>query len=201
MTWKPGNDISFPPHTPGSFGRIPGLLHLSLKDGAGKLHDILITDAKGEWFKDWATNLDCETSQTPNWIHNYSNAFVLVADCEELAGADRGTARDDLKDLYNRLNNGLDGRPLAIAWTKSDVEVRTAMRENLNAHFEKDGLAIKNFSVSAYKSSIDEHTLDYWKAQVLDLFAYLIRQTFSKITEQPVINPQKAKDLFLSIRG
>ncbi|WP_460678954.1 TRAFAC clade GTPase domain-containing protein [Mucilaginibacter koreensis] len=200
MTWKPGNDISFPPHTPGSFGRIPGLLHLGLKDANGRLFDILITDAKGEWFKDWATNLDGATSQTPNWIHEHSSSFILVADCEELAGPDRGTARDDLKDLYNRLTNSLNNRPVAIAWTKSDIVVRPAMKDNLKEHFEKDGLALNNFNISAYKNNEEGKLPDYWQIQALDLFAYLIKSSTTRIAAQPNIPSQKAKDLFLSIR-
>jgi len=201
MTWKPGNDISFPPHTPGTFGRIPGILHLSLKHKSGKLHDILITDAKGEWFKDWATSIEIATSQTPNWIHKFSNAFVLVADCEELAGPNRGTARDDLKDLYNRLSNGLNARALAIAWTKSDVSVRSAIKENLNSHFEKDGIDAMNFDISAFKNLSEDQNSDYWQTQVLDLVEFLILKTTTKLTHQPAIKPQKVKDLFLSIRG
>ena len=198
MTWKAGNHITFPPHTPGTVGRIPGLLHLALKNEKGNLRDILITDAKGEWFKDWAVNEGAETAQSPNWIHQYSSAFALVADCDELSGSNRGTARDEIKDLFNRLVNKLNNRPVVLAWTKSDIPVRPAMRENLLDHLQINGTPIPDFKVSAYKNA--RQPTDFWQQQVLSLFAYLLAATEGKLVDLPVIGLRQPKDLFLSIR-
>lgn len=200
MTWKTGNHIAFPPHTPGSAGRIPGLLHLTLIDESGKVRDILITDAKGEWFKEWAVNAAAETAQSPVWIHNHSSAFALVADCEELAGPDRGTARDELKDLFNRLVNNLDDRPVALAWTKSDIPIRPAMKENLTEHLQISDSAVPDFMISAYKDKQDGRDESYWQLKVLSLFDYLLKATADKRAQLPEIVSSRPKDLFLSKR-
>ena len=200
MTWKTGNHITFPPHTPGSGGRVPGLLHLTLMNESGKVRDILITDAKGEWFKEWAVNVAAEAAQSPNWIHNHSMAFVLVADSEELAGTERGTARDDLKDLFNRLINNINERPIALAWTKSDIAIRPAMRENIMEHLQIGNEAIPDFNVSAYKDKKDGKSEDYWQLQVLDLFDYLLTATEKKGGQLAPIPSERPKDLFLSTR-
>ena len=199
MTWKPGNYITFPPHTPGSVGRIPGLLHLTLKSDTGNLRDILITDAKGEWFKEWATNEGAVNAQSAGWIHHYSSAFVLVADCERLSGADRGIARDEIKDLFNRLNNRLNNRPVALSWTKSDKPVRLAMRENILAHLLTNGISIPDFSISTYKR--EEAPKDHWQHQVLALFEFLLVTTERQRNDLPFINTCQSNDRFLSIRG
>ena len=196
MTWKAGNHIAFPPHTAGSVGRIPGLLHLTLKADNGHLRDILITDAKGEWFKEWSLNANTETAQTPNWIHKYSSAFILVADCDELSGINRGTTRDEVKDLFNRLNNNLDKRPVALAWAKSDIELREKLKDNLLGHLQIDGSPITNFYVSAYKNKAQND--DFWHQQVLKLFEYMLTKTENKLMELPIISRRRQNDLFLS---
>jgi len=200
MTWKTGNHITFPPHTPGSAGRIPGLLHLTLMNESGKVRDILITDAKGEWFKEWAVNAAAETAQSPSWIHEHSSAFALVADCDELAGPERGTARDELKDLFNRLVNNLNDRPVALAWTKSDITIRPAMKENILEHLKLGAVAIPDFNVSAYKDKKDDLGEDYWQLRVLSLFDYLLNATENKSITLPDIPSVRPKDLFLSKR-
>jgi len=200
MTWKAGNYITFPPHTPGSTGRIPGMLHLTLKNGRGHIRDILITDAKGEWFRDWSVNVDAETAKSPTWIHETSNAFVLVADCDVLSGPDRGIARDELKNLFNRLKNGLGSRTVALSWTKSDIVVRPAMKDNLMEHLQIQGIPLHQFMVSAYSQSDEHLPADHWQQQVLDLFEYLLKETENKSMQLPVIGSKKPKDLFLSIR-
>lgn len=198
MTWKAGNHIAFPPHTPGSTGRIPGLLHLTLKSDKGKLRDILITDAKGEWFKDWAVNSKAETAQSPNWIHQYSSAFALVADCHELAGSNRGTARDEIKDLFNRLANNLKGRPVALTWTKSDIPIRPLMKQNLLEYLQINTRPIPDFAISAYTN--EAQIPDFGQQQALALFDYMLTSTENKRVGMPVISIHKPKDLFLSIR-
>ena len=199
MTWKPGNHISFPPHTPGSTGRIPGLLHLSLRDAIGNRKDLLLTDAKGEWFGDWAGNINLDTAASPIWIHQNSKAFVLVADCDELSGPNRGLARDSLKSLYNRIADDIGDRSLSIAWTKSDIELRPLMEQNLREHFNKDGLAPEEFRISALKDKNPEDGEDRLQKEVLSLFAHLIDKINTK-QEKSVRIDSDVKDHFFSIR-
>src|SRR3546814_9648075 len=52
LSWNTHNDIQFPPHTSSNAGRIPGLLHISLRNEKGEKKEMIFTDAPGEWFGD-----------------------------------------------------------------------------------------------------------------------------------------------------
>jgi hypothetical protein len=124
---------TFPPHTSAGEGRIPGLLHLALRDPVGRLRDVVWTDAPGEWFTTWATASRDPAAEGARWVERHADAFLLFADTERLSGPERGTAKSDLDALIHRMSPGLRERPVSLLWTKSDVveKLETGRRERL----------------------------------------------------------------------
>lgn len=130
---------SFPPHTPRGTGRVPGLLHVALRNSQDAYRDVVFTDAPGEWFSSWAVNEDAEDAKGAQWIAANADAFMIVADSKRLAGSERGTARKELRQLVERLGRHVRGRPVVFVWAKSDQQpvdtirdsIRAALREHL----------------------------------------------------------------------
>jgi hypothetical protein len=56
LRWPPAAGPAYPPHTSLHDGPKPGLLHLAFRRNDGRLEDVLLTDAPGEWFSRWAVN-------------------------------------------------------------------------------------------------------------------------------------------------
>jgi hypothetical protein len=130
MRWAPGQSPRFPAHTSSRSGRAPGLLHLTFRDeNGGRPVDYLFTDAPGEWFQRWAINTDSEDGAGARWVSDFSDAFIVVADCEALSGEAMGAARGSLQRIAKRLGAERGQRPVALAWTKSDVDITPEMEE------------------------------------------------------------------------
>jgi hypothetical protein len=122
---------SFPPHTPRGTFRVPGLLHLALRDRGGELRDILLTDAPGEWFTRWSINEDAPEAEGARWVVTHADAFLLVIDCKRLAGDERGDARKDARQLIERLSGHVAGRPTYLVWAKSDIAPAPRIRDTI----------------------------------------------------------------------
>ena len=88
-----------------------------------------MTDAPGEWFQKWAINSDAPDAEGARWAAEHADAFLLVADREALAGEERGAARSGIQLLARRLADELEGRPVALVWTKADVSITSEMEE------------------------------------------------------------------------
>lgn len=128
MRWTPGQPPRFPPHTTSRSGRAPGLLHLTFRDeNGGAPVDYLFTDAPGEWFQRWAINTDSTEGVGARWVSDYADAFMIVADREALAGEAMGAARGSLQLIAKRLGAERGTRPVALVWTKADVEIPNEM--------------------------------------------------------------------------
>lgn len=119
---------TFPPHTPRGTARIPGILHLALRDGHDCLKDVLLTDAPGEWFTRWSIRADAKEAAGARWITKHADAFIILADCKRLAGPERGQARSQTRQLVERLGNHVDGRPSVFVWAKSDHSISDSIR-------------------------------------------------------------------------
>lgn len=128
---------TFPPHTSRGAGRVPGLLHLALRR-EGRLRDVLLSDAPGEWFTEWALQADSPGADGARWLAWWADGFLLVADCERLTGPERGTARQDLRSIIERLGNYRERRPVVLVWAKADHTpppgIRRAISEALHQH-------------------------------------------------------------------
>ncbi|TDB89805.1 hypothetical protein E1266_29110 [Actinomadura sp. 7K534] len=132
LRWSPGQLPGFPPHTTSRSGRAPGLLHLSFWDAAHERStDFLFTDAPGEWFQRWAMNRDAPEAEGARWIAEHADVLLLIADRDALAGEHRGAARGALQRLGRRLAAECWERPVALVWTKSDVEIVPEMENSI----------------------------------------------------------------------
>ena len=128
LRWE-GNVPRFPPHTSSGGGRIPGLLHFAMRNGAGVLSDVLLADSPGEWFQRWAIDPAADDAEGACWLVERASAILVVADCAALAGAERGQARSDIIQLLRRVAAERRDRPVAMAWTKADIEVPSLIRD------------------------------------------------------------------------
>ena len=110
----------FPQHTPRGISRVPGILHLSLRGSQDEHRDIFLADAPGEWFTRWSIQEDAPDAEGACWIARRADAFLVVADCERLSGPQRGQARNDLRQLVERLGKHVTHRPTTLVWAKND---------------------------------------------------------------------------------
>lgn len=130
---------SFPPHTSRGISRVPGLLHFALRNEQGEFRDVLLTDAPGEWFTRWAIKEDAPDADGARWLVRNADAFLVFADCQRLATSNskRGTARNDLRQLLERLGNHVAHRPTIFVWAKSDIEPNETIRNTIQQALKK----------------------------------------------------------------
>jgi hypothetical protein len=157
MRWKPGpQPPRFPPHTPSGKARAPGMLHLAFRRKDGTLRELLFADAPGEWFRKWAINQETPDAEGARWIAKHADVTLLIADRQALSGSRMGTARNDFQLLAQRAIAEAHGRPLALVWTKGDVEVAAAMEAQIRRAVASVSPAVPEFTVSvAQRENID----------------------------------------------
>lgn len=127
--WSGEPPPSFPPHTSSS-GRFPGLLHLRLRGKVGVTRDVLITDAPGEWFVQWAKTPNDTSAAGARWVVEHSDVLLLLADRGALSGIETlPTARRVTRDLIERVGAAAPHIPLVFAWTKRDIDLPKPTRE------------------------------------------------------------------------
>lgn len=126
---------AFPPHTPRGTQRVPGLLHLALRNQQDEHRDVFLTDAPGEWFTRWAVKEDAPEAEGAQWTAQHADAFMVFADCQRLSGDLPVQARRDTQKLIERLGNHVGQRPVMLVWAKSDhtpsAPIRTDIRTTL----------------------------------------------------------------------
>ena len=152
--WPSGSASSFPPHTSPSIDREASLLHATLHGADGR-REVLVTDAPGEWFTNWATHAASSAAEGARWIDERAAGFFLVLDSEALAGRSEttplGKARRQGLDIISRMSASVSGRPVAVVWSKADLvgyvskAVRTRIEEDIEQAF--DG-PVDTFNVS-----------------------------------------------------
>lgn len=129
--WTGEPPPSFPPHT-SSTGRVPGLLHLCLRNGADTLRDVFFTDAPGEWFTQWAKSPEDESAAGARWVFQHADVLLFLADSHALAAsATLPQARRATRDLVERVGAVAPHIPLCFTWTKTDIDVPERTREAL----------------------------------------------------------------------
>jgi hypothetical protein len=124
---------TFPPHTPSGTGRVPGLLHWAVREYSGRLADLLLTDASGEWFENWALNENAESAGGARWVVDHAQAFLLFIDCARLAGGHVEAAEALLETLRlaQRLRDHARGRRVGLVWAKADHTPLPGIRDRL----------------------------------------------------------------------
>lgn len=157
LRWNPGQPPSFPQHTTSRSGRAPGLLHLSFWAAKqARSTDYLLADAPGEWFQKWAVNRDSAEGAGARWIVQRADILLLVADREALSGEDMGSARGSLQLLARRLAAERRACPIALVWTKSDIEITSQMEHSIREAVLGPMPDAAEFSVSVASSSPDK---------------------------------------------
>lgn len=186
---------SFPPHTPRSAARTPGLLHFALRSkDDGSFRDVLLTDAPGEWFSHWAIRKDSPESSGARWIAERSDIYLIFADCEKLSGQSRGKARNELRQLIERLSPYVNNRPVLLIWSKIDVckvenlspGIRDAIRRTLTTCIP--GAAEVQVTVSEPESF----------AEAMDL---ALNSAWNPELAERVVEPVSGRRPFSSFRG
>lgn len=192
------NSPSYPPHTPVSTDRTPGLLHYDFRGSDGRVQSVLFTDAPGEWFMDWS--IDPIGTQFPgaSWTVERADVFLFFVDREALAGPDRGSARHKIKTLSARLAEHVKGRPFGVVWSKSDVavdpEIEKAVQEVLKRHFP----FAENFRTRFKQPQQEPQDL---VAPLVESFKFSIKSREVINTFAADLSPQMTNDRFLAYRG
>lgn len=133
LRWQPGQPPSFPPHTSSRDARVPGLLHLSLRFAPYRTRDLLFADAPGAWFQKWAVNAEAADAEGARWLARHADIILIVADRHALAGPKLGQARNSFQLLAKRIAAVRQGRPVALVWTKADIELASTMEDVIRA--------------------------------------------------------------------
>lgn len=183
LRWTPGHAPSFPPHTTSRRGRTPGLLHLEFRHSGNESRGYLFADAPGEWFQKWAANRDSPDGAGARWVAEHADVFLLVADCEALAGAGKGSARGAFLRLVERIASERDGRPVALVWTKSDIKIAPAMEEVVRQTVFKSIPETVEFSVSTV---VDDEDTQGKGRGFLDLLNWILQVRRGRILLPPV---------------
>lgn len=171
LRWE-GGAPKFPPHTASTAGRAPGMLHLALRSGT--IGDYLFADSPGEWFQRWAVDQTAPDAEGARWLTARAACLVVIADCEALAGPQRGNARADLQQLLRRTALVREGRPVALAWTKADVQISDVIRQAVREAALRAMPDIVEFHVSVAQFEIDGKQMDPGEA-LSDLLAWVLQ--------------------------
>ena len=194
LTFNTHKKITFPPHTSANMARVPGLLHLLLKDEDGIYKDIILTDAPGEWFTEWAKSAEDHAAMGAKWIDDVADAFIMVADCTAFK-ANVGKERHVLLQIVERMKNTHNMRPIALAWTKSDQDLSQEVKERI---FVKVAAQLPN--VRAYELAVINRKSDKEIDDILVLIGSLLEESQTKrssITEPSI---KSEDDFFFTIR-
>jgi Double-GTPase 2 len=196
LSWKENGNIQFPPHTTNNEGRVPGLLHLALKNSLGERIDLIFTDAPGEWFEHWRNNVHSKNAQGAKWIHERSDAFLLFADCEMLIGSKRGHAKLQITSVADRLFENIEDRPVGLIWSKSDFEITASTREQILQHIEQNPYV----HFGQFDTSVKEGKDAIFHQNICDSINWIIKNLKNNSNSKPQIISTKPEDLFLSKR-
>lgn len=153
MQWAPGAVPSFPAHTTSHEGRGPGLLHLCFRNSIEERMDFLFADAPGEWFQKWAMNANSSEAEGARWVGAHADLFLLIADCEALSGDGMGRARSAFQFQTRRLAAECGDRPVALVWTKSDIQVGSEMESAIRKIAKEHIPNLAEFRVSVSSPS------------------------------------------------
>lgn len=198
MRYPKDSDPSYPPHTPVSTERVPGMLHYAFRDEKDLVHDLLFTDAPGEWFTGWSNDPSAAQFPGATWTVQNADAFLFFIDREALSGPEKGVSRHRIKMLAGRLAEHLQGRPVGIVWSKSDLaikpEIESAIEEVVNRCFPMATSYHTRFKPGGeYVGGLTD--------PLIASFLFATAQTKVSNALQVNLKPQAAKDSFLSYRG
>lgn len=194
---KPGGVVEFAPPTP-SNPDYYSLSHLALKKSE-IFRDVLFADSSGEVFNLWSENTQDPNAVNARWIYEKANSFIFMVDCVALIEK-RGAAKSSIVQMAEQIVANLDGRPVAIVWSKADRldEVRENIRSALAEDLTECLSDAHVFEVSNYSKS-DPDTLCH--KNNLAVTEYLIEKMNepSRVKITPAIN--QPHDFFFDFKG
>lgn len=196
LSWKSNGNIEFPPHTSNNAGRVPGLLHLALKNASDEKLDLIFTDAPGEWFDYWRNNKNDANAKGAKWIHDNANAFLLFADCDMLAGEKKGQAKQQIKSVSDRIYENLQDRPFGLIWSKSDVSITQETKNQIISHLKRNPM----IHYREFETSVKEGPDGLYHQNICESIYWVIESLNSNVNSVPLIASMKPEDLFLSKR-
>jgi Double-GTPase 2 len=186
--------VHFPPHTSSNAARLPGLLHLLLKDRNGQFQDIIFTDAPGQWFETWAIEANSDESKGARWIAESSDAFLLVADTEAFSES-FGEEKEKFLAVVERMRKIHQNRPCALVYTKSDIGLDEEDKKEVLTQVKRNIPNVKPFDVAAI--NLDSEDLLH---NILNLTDYLLTEKYHQKNLKPEIEIKNMSDFFFSIR-
>lgn len=188
--WTAEPPPSFPPHTSSS-GRMPGLLHLALRNKDGFVRDVLFSDAPGEWFTEWAKTPDGEATLGARWVIQHSNVLLLLADSDALANEETlPKSRRATRDIAERIGAVAFGTPMGFTWTKTDIDVPEEVAETI----ERSRLQFIPVS-NVWKTTKDD------PLSIASMFSQAIHYAEKPISPDMVMEPRFKHEPFLAFRG
>lgn len=107
-----------------------------------------MTDTPGEWFSKWAINRNAQEAEGARWAAEHADAFLLIADCEALSGPEMGSARSAIQILSRRLADERRSRPVALVWSKTDVQITKEMEGTIRHAVQNEIPDAEEFTVS-----------------------------------------------------
>lgn len=195
MSYPHPKKITFPPRTSVK-GRMPSLLHLAFKTPNGVHQDILFTDAPGEWFSEWANASGSEGGRGAQWIDEWADAFIVVADSDGLQNLKtRAATRRFLKGIAQRMKPTHQNRPTAFVWAKADAyldpDLKSKMTEQVKTYFPK---------VSVYDVEVVNQTETTAVETILKFIFQLLTENHSNRNPMFPIGIQNTSDFFWMMR-
>ena len=194
LTFNYQKKISFPPHTSANMSRVPGLLHLLLKDDNDCYKDLIFTDAPGEWFTEWAKSADGSSSIGAKWIDDAAAAFVLIADSAAFK-ASLGKERHSLMQIVERMKNTNQNRPVALAWTKSDEDLEESSKTVILQKVQAQLPQVSAYDIAVINRKTDENLTD-----ILKIVEVLLNESEQLRNTAPTVKVQNEDDFFFTIR-
>lgn len=196
LSWKQNNDIQFPPHTSSNAGRTPGILHIALRNSKGQKKELLFTDAPGEWFDHWITNINDPNAEGANWIYQNADAFFLFADCDMLSSPNLGKARQQTKGVADRIKQNLEYRPFGLIWSKSDIKIDSHVKDQISKHIQNSH--IENYK--EFETSVRNNPEHSFHSNILESIDWIIQKLSEQSNTLPKLQVYDKNDLFLSKR-
>ena len=181
---------SFPPHTPRGTSRVPGLLHLAMRNQNEEFRDILLADAPGEWFTRWSVKEDAPEAEGARWVVKHADAFIVMADCDRLSSPERGATRGETRELIERLGNHVGTRPVVFVWAKYDKKPP-----------EKIEGAIRRALINSIPHAIEHQTTTNDPDTLLAALAQTVDLAWLPPSAKAVTAPVLSKQPFYSFRG
>ncbi|AMV35120.1 hypothetical protein VN12_23540 [Pirellula sp. SH-Sr6A] len=199
MRYPKESSPSYPPHTPISTERSPGLLHYAFRKNDELIQNVMFTDAPGEWFTEWSVNPSPTQYPGATWTIEHADTFLFFIDRESLVGPERGKARLQIKTLASRLSEHLAERPIAIVWAKSDISVATDFQSSIEEILMRTLPSATHFH-TRFRLATQEAQEEV-VAPLVKSFKFAIEQGRNKNTFIVDLSPQVSTDRFLAYRG